>query len=438
MGVSYEEAVKAQQQIEDKLLQDPNVVSIGVVAELDKLGQPTGDYAIQVGVISVENFRRAKKHGESLIPSEYLLFSEKDAQKKSVHISVIKEGKIETLSQPSTFDESDFPTAIDDLAGMSISELSNSYVTRSRPAPCGYSIGHPDISAGTLGLLLEYTEGSDAGKAYILSNNHVIAANNAAYVHDPIIQPGAHDTGVPGRDTIALLHRWVPLSYTGTNYVDAAIAEVCGGSGWSRFVTPHISRVGMPGELADGKIGMYVEKVGRTTGYTQGQVDAINYTIKINYPVGILTFKNQIRTTNMSRPGDSGSCILEQGTKSPVGLLFAGSESATFCNPIKTVLSSLSMFHINHYPSGKSHAFLETPPLTVLRRSYSTAVLPSSSFSSSEILAKRVLSDSVRKGSLPIRLGALLAGFGIYATTRYGKPDMFIERHHSTTPIFFK
>ena len=34
MGISYEDAVKAQRAIEEKLIEDPNVVSIGVVASI--------------------------------------------------------------------------------------------------------------------------------------------------------------------------------------------------------------------------------------------------------------------------------------------------------------------------------------------------------------------------------------------------------------------
>ena len=51
MTISYEEAVKAQAQIEDKLLADPNVVSIGVIEATDSLGRQTGNHLIQVGVL---------------------------------------------------------------------------------------------------------------------------------------------------------------------------------------------------------------------------------------------------------------------------------------------------------------------------------------------------------------------------------------------------
>ena len=58
---------------------------------------------------------------------------------------------------------------------------------RHRPAPLGVSIGHPDITAGTLGFKVK----DGAGNSYILSNNHVMANSNQASIGDNILQPGA-------------------------------------------------------------------------------------------------------------------------------------------------------------------------------------------------------------------------------------------------------
>ncbi|MEM3449848.1 MAG: hypothetical protein QXZ17_04865 [Nitrososphaerota archaeon] len=58
------------------------------------------------------------------------------------------------------------------------------------PVPPGYSIGHIRVTAGTLRCLVR-----DKGtrETLILSNNHVIANSNNAYVGDPIVQPGPYD-----------------------------------------------------------------------------------------------------------------------------------------------------------------------------------------------------------------------------------------------------
>jgi hypothetical protein len=374
MGITYEDAIKAKKEIRAKLLADPNIVSVGVIAETDEMGKPTGDYSIQVGVVSLEIYSRAQRHGQSVIPEEFILPPDDQSSiKRHVHIHVIKEGKIEALTHFCESKENDLPDATDDFP-QNIKSTVNHTMKR-RPSPCGQSIGHPDTTAGTLGLLVEYTTGPNTGKAYILSNNHVIASNNLAFVNDPIIQPGKHDSGIVGRDTIAYLHRWVPLKISDLNYVDCAIAEVKGGAEWTRYASAYITHIGEPKDLTGSKDGMKVEKVGRTTGRTIGEIISSSVDININFPIGRLTFADQISTTNMSKAGDSGSCLIEQGTKRPVGLLFAGSNSATYHNPIQTVLSEISLEHINKYPSGKTHIFTSDHPLQILqKRTYSTSI----------------------------------------------------------------
>lgn len=374
MGITtYEDAVKAQAELEDQILADPNVVSVGVIAETNEQGEKTGSYIIKVGVISQEDYQNSLAHGESLIPREYKLHQGKDSQQsKSVRVQVVKTGEIKALSTTTDSKKKDFPSAIDDLPTTSSQALSG-HTSRQRPAPGGYSIGHSIVTAGTLGLLLEYESGPNKGKAYLLSNSHVIAANNLAYVGDSITQPGRHDSGIT-RDTIAFLHRWVPLQHTGINFVDAAIAEVKGGIDWKDYVTPYVSYIGHPAELVDAHMDMRVEKSGRTTEYTTGTITSINQTIKVNYgKIGLLTYKKQIGTTSMSKSGDSGSCLFESGTRNPIGLLFAADDSESFYNPMKSVLSMLSMKHTNKYPSGKTFSFSSDYSLRILqKRPYST------------------------------------------------------------------
>lgn len=430
MGVSYEDAIKAQTELEDKMFSDPNVVSVGVVAETNEFGEKTGDYAVQVGVISVDVYARAKKHGQSAIPAEFLLRAENGSrEEKHIHVHVVREGKIEALTSSSIIEKDDTPSAIDELPESTTS--TDGYASRLRPTPCGHSIGHPDVTAGTLGLLVEYTDGPNLGKAYILSNNHVMAANNLASFGDPIIQPGKHDSGVVGRDTIASLHRWVPLKLSDFNYVDAAIAEVKGGLKWSPYVSAHITRIGIPGDLVDPSVGMRVEKVGRTTGYTQGEIISARFSTKINYPIGTLTFKNQIRTTSMSKGGDSGSCLVEQGTKKPVGLLFAGSDTASYCNPITSVLSYLSMYYTYQYSSGKTVTFNSDYPLRILqKRSYST--IAATNFSSKGTFFSRNLKAIPTRYVAPV---SILVSIGFYAASRVQHSEESTKRAGRLLPL---
>ena len=84
---------------------------------------------------------------------------------------------------------------------------------RIRPAPGGYSVGHKNITAGTLGTCV-YDRLGDPGDAigipskyYILSNNHVLANSNNGQVGDSILQPGPFDGGTDPADRIARLNR---------------------------------------------------------------------------------------------------------------------------------------------------------------------------------------------------------------------------------------
>jgi hypothetical protein len=71
--------------------------------------------------------------------------------------------------------------------------------TRQRPAPLGFSVGHPAITAGTLGARVV----DATGNVYILSNNHVLANGNGATIGDATLQPGTFEGG-PAADQI----RW--------------------------------------------------------------------------------------------------------------------------------------------------------------------------------------------------------------------------------------
>jgi hypothetical protein len=82
---------------------------------------------------------------------------------------------------------------------------------RWRPAPGGVSIGHVDITAGTLGCLVEKND-----EIFILSNNHVLANSNDATIGDAILQPGPYDGG-GSTDQIAVLHDFIPIQFEGVD-----------------------------------------------------------------------------------------------------------------------------------------------------------------------------------------------------------------------------
>lgn len=218
----------------------------------------------------------------------------------------------------------------------------NNPASRERPAPNGFSIGHPDITAGTLGALVR-----GAGDVcYALSNNHVLANSNDASIGDSALQPGPYDGGTDPGDAIGTLADFEPISFSSDNQMDAAIAELFDKASVTGS-TPTYA-YGAPGTTtAAATLEMKVQKFGRTTGHTHGQVSETNLTVSVCYVArgpfmcaSAATFVDQFAVTpgSFSDGGDSGSLIVtDDNARSPVGLLFAGSPERTIANPIDLV-----------------------------------------------------------------------------------------------------
>ncbi len=217
---------------------------------------------------------------------------------------------------------------------------------RIRPAMGGFSVGHYNVTAGTISTSC-YDTSAFPGipqQFYILSNCHVLANSNNARIGDPILQPGPYDGGQYPRDLIGRLSRFVPIrfktdNYTPINYVDAAIAEVP-----FHRVNREIYWIGHVKNLHTApNIGDIVQKTGRSTNYSTGRVIGLNATVDVNYGNGrTARFSRQIITTCMSAAGDSGSLATnldEQG----VGLLFAGSSVVTVMNNLLYVQALLKI-----------------------------------------------------------------------------------------------
>lgn len=209
-----------------------------------------------------------------------------------------------------------------------------------RPAPIGASTGHPNVTAGTIGCRV-----TDGTNVYVLSNNHVYADENKASIGDNVLQPGPYDGGEDPRDAIGTLYDFEPIIFhpRARNEVDAAIAltdtdMVGNATPADGYGTPSSTTVQPSLELV-------VQKYGRTTGLTSGVITAINATVTVGYSSGTARFVNQIiiEPGGYSAGGDSGSLIVTQGGKNPVGLLFAGSSTITVANPIDAVLDSFGV-----------------------------------------------------------------------------------------------
>jgi hypothetical protein len=211
-------------------------------------------------------------------------------------------------------------------------------VTRN-PIQPGYSIGHVDITAGTLGAIV-----SKGGELYLLSNSHVLAVSGTAHKGDSIVYPGAADGGAMPEDLVAKLADFKKFTTGGdfVNQFDCAIAKPT----TSRLadVVSAIKGLGVPSGTIKPVRGMKVVKVGRTSGKTTGEVRDVHFRFTLDYEgVGEVGFIDQVLCTRYTKPGDSGSLVLDEKSGKAVGLHFAGANGGSVFNPIDTVLEALGV-----------------------------------------------------------------------------------------------
>jgi len=329
-----EEAKIAKSTYQTKILSRPNVVGLGVGYKVS--GRRVTD-ELSVVVMVREKLPPISLNASDWIPQEVA----------GVRTDVVEVGELRPLE---------------------------SHTSRIRPAPGGVSIGHHQITAGTLGCVVRDRK---SGARLILSNNHVLANRNNASQGDPILQPGPADGGTPERDIIALLERFEPILYNqepaacslassyaslgnklarwigsqhrmevyqfrpyAANLIDAALARPI----LESELSDEIMEIGEVAGVSEASLGMDVMKSGRTTALTNGAITILDATVTVNYGgERTASFDHQIVSSPMSQGGDSGSLLMEKANKRAIGLLFAGSSQATLFNPIQSVLNILKV-----------------------------------------------------------------------------------------------
>ena len=220
-----------------------------------------------------------------------------------------------------------------------------------QPVPVGVSTGHPDITAGTIGSRVK-----NATDVYALSNNHVYCNENNYSPGDNVLQPGPYDGGIDPDDSIGTLSDCEPIIFNCNcmgricfcdpafdNVMDAAIAssskDLLGNATPSNGYGKPQNNATLPAAP-----GQQVQKYGRTTSLTTGEVTGINATVAVQYNSGVARFKNQIIVESggaFIKGGDSGSLLVTDPERYSVGLLFAGNNKGdtAIANPIYPILT---------------------------------------------------------------------------------------------------
>lgn len=198
---------------------------------------------------------------------------------------------------------------------------------------------------GTLGAFYPAPEGG----TLLLSNNHVIAAENStdeekARVGDDIYQAQR------GRGrVVAHLSAWVPLSPTEPNRADLASAVLLPDAAFENAFLPLRGRPHPTDtRLTLPRVGQRVFKVGRTSGLTFGTVTATSARVpRVEYGFGGAAFEDSLIIegqggSTFSAPGDSGSGIYDLKGRL-LGFLYAGDGTITLACPAGAALEALGV-----------------------------------------------------------------------------------------------
>lgn len=208
------------------------------------------------------------------------------------------------------------------------------------------------IIVGTLGCFVRTQD----GKVSILSNNHVVGAENSGQRgSDRILQPGSSTFDTTQQ--IAVLGNYINLvpspagatpgaANVSFNVIDAGLATLNDGLAFTHGYLP-ARAVPAPSGIASAAHGDQVFKVGRTTGLTYGTVtDVATVVGPVAYAPGPCWFSRSIvvegvNGTLFSDHGDSGSAVVKMNGE-VIGLLYAGNGMQTYICPIDLVLAALA------------------------------------------------------------------------------------------------
>jgi hypothetical protein len=206
---------------------------------------------------------------------------------------------------------------------------------RRQPLMSGFSVGNR-TDTGTLGAVVK-----KGTSFFLLSNSHVLALSGKGKIGDEIIYPGDADTSGKTQK-VAELANFVAFKPGDDflNHVDAALAKV--DAGFIDKLDFSIRGLKTPLRTIAPVRDMKIVLRGRTSGDSEGVIEDVHFSIVLPYPgVGKIGFINQVKCSRYSKPGDSGSLIVDKKSGKIVGLHFAGSNEGSIFNPIANVMQAL-------------------------------------------------------------------------------------------------
>jgi hypothetical protein len=303
-----DDAILTKTEFSSQLFRNPNLVSLAVVASNPDVANERGDYIIEAGVLDLDVQERAKRtlaadeqQFDRVVPARLPIPGRARAantESDYVRISIVQRDKVEALS----------------------------YTDTRRPAEGGNSVGVLGLGgSGTLGARVT----ANGQEGFFISNWHVLHAGVGTN-GSPILQRAPGDGGANPRDRIGTLYWWAL-----NEYADAAIGKADRVTDLS-----YQMRCGYRiGGFKPAQVGMDVKKCGRTSELTQARITSVSADVQVGgYPTGTRLFRDQVETTFLLSPGDSGSvlCTLNNDL---VALGFAGGSQRSYANKFSRVTS---------------------------------------------------------------------------------------------------
>jgi hypothetical protein len=178
------------------------------------------------------------------------------------------------------------------------------------PIQPGISVGHPNASAGTSGLVVK----DGQGRLSLLSAAHVLIPDSQSNPGDPILQPGPADGGRVAVDTCAVLTQFDLGS-------DSAIAAF---NAVRQVSTAIYGTAVTPSSIRPPAVGDILTKVGLATGLTMARVDGVAGPYDgVDGSFYLMPRKGE--TGLICRGGDSGAVWYDATTGAAVGMHSGGS-----------------------------------------------------------------------------------------------------------------
>lgn len=234
-----------------------------------------------------------------------------------------------------------------------------------RPLRPGCSISRNNDLFGTLGALCKSRRPGEQGRIFALSCHHVLAGFSVPPVAKTIFQPGDSQAPQPDDRVSGGFTRGVetadPAAQPPAFTADAAIAELDAsvsfdadylGIGRSAGVLDMVHPDEDERTLLDDK---HFIKFGRTTGLTEGTLDALRENLIAVVGGKPRAYNDQFlvrRLPNsgkpMSDPGDSGAMVFHKDSRRTAGLVIGSplgpkNDEQTIVSPISAVLRELGI-----------------------------------------------------------------------------------------------